>query len=569
MLMRFSYSATTKQFEESLLDLTGWLLDDSRTNIDGKTARCFYSKHDSHSEEKTTVLVSNERIVLDRNGSAEIPLFYFFDGNVVLVSDSVYELQSSVSQPLDLDASYQYLYSQFLPREKTLFKGVSQVLNSQKVTLSLSEKGVQATIDATIEDNFSLPMTEFEGKSEKELTLGLREKITQAHASRLSDSNAIFLSGGLDSQVMAIALSKDLSLGNSLASLHFSVKNARQSELEDAKLTAATLQLPFHAVEVDAEKEIDFSALLKMNAPYIGAVSIQQLLQSADLSENTTVFAGQDTRLHTPSLQPIDEKLLGLYRLPGFGLLASTVARLALTAKYTMNGEYESKRYRQLAFFAGAGSTNKYLANRFFHIAYLPFQKKAEITKLQASITEGLGNIGINNKRELFNTIALQLWRRQFIYDINYMHDTIGANNNKVAMPFYDTELAHYSAQLPFDLAAKMTRGRAGHGANEVSVNKYLLRKAYEGELDDSLVFRDKAVCLTAHMFFNGGLSRELENFINASWLLKNEAAQFLHLSELQDLCRRKHKKWLESDHWLMMTVFNALVIYNHLRAVT
>lgn len=563
MLIRSSCSGNA--FQSNLLNLDNWQQDELITDLGGVKACCFYSKSDSNKQAKTTVLISSNNIVLSRNGSAEVPLFYFLKNHELFLSDSVYELQEYVQQPLDLEASYQYLYSQFLPQEKTLFKGVLQLLNNQKITFSIAE----AEIKSRLEDSFFLPMREFEGKTEQALTQGLREEITKAHASRLSENNAIFLSGGLDSQVMAIALSKDLALGSSLSSLHFSVKNARQSELEDAKLTAKTLKLPFHAVEVDAEKEIDFSSLLTMNAPYIGALSIQQLLQSANLPENTTVFAGQDTRLHTPSLQPIDEKLLGLYRLPVFGQLVNLVANAALKGKYAFKNEYESKLYRQLAFFAGTSSVNTYVANRFFHIAHLPFQNKQQIRQLQTSITNDLGRLDVGDKRALFNTIALQLWRRQFIYDINYMYDTIAANQNKVAMPFYDTHLANYSARLPFELAAKITRGRAGHGANEVSVNKYLLRKAYEGELDDSLVFRDKAVCLTAHMFFNGGLSQELDDFINASWLTDNETARFLHLPDLQKLCKRKRKNWLESDHWLMMTVFNALIIYHHLRVTS
>ncbi|TBR37481.1 hypothetical protein CBF23_014590 [Marinomonas agarivorans] len=565
MLIKLSYHVGVKAFQEQILNLDGWRYDEAiNARINTVDTCCLYSQYDSNTAEKTVILLAKDTVTLRRNGSAEVPLFYFSSDDSLFISDSIYELQHHLKQPLDVESAYQYLYSQFLPQQKTLFQGITQVLNQQQIRFTARE----SEFVMTLTDNFSLPMAEFNDRSEQQLTLELREKITAAHAARLGENNAIFLSGGLDSQVMAIALSKDLGLGQHLTSLHFSVKDARQSELEDAKLTAKTLALPFHAIEVDAEQEIDFATLLRANAPYIGAISIQQLLQSAELEQNTTVFAGQDTRLHTPSLQRIDEKLLSLYRLPSFDKMISHLSSILLSLKNSLDPEFESKRYRQLAFFKTADSIEKYLANRFFHIANLPFQDTARVQHLQAEIANVFDGINTADKRSLFNTIVLQLWRRQFIYDINYMYDTITSNKHKVAMPFYDMSLAHYSAQLPFHLAAKMTKGRAGHGAKEVSVNKYLLRKAYEGELDDSLVFRDKAVCLTAHMFFNGGLSHELEGFMYADWLTTHSVAQALHLPELQKLCKRKHHNWLESDHWLMMTVFNALVIYHHLRAI-
>jgi len=561
MLMTLSFFSDAAP-QEDVIALGNWALSEETTTTQLTKTRCFISTLDTNHTKNTQIKIGQSTLTLQRNDSAEVPLFYFVSGHQIWISDSVYELQEQLKQPMHIDSAYAYLYSQFLPKERTLFQGIYQVLNNQSIDVTYQD----TNLDIKTTDLFSLPMTEFQGMSERQLTNGLREAITEAHAKRLGSSNALFLSGGLDSQVMAITLSKDLALGSNVSALHFSVKNARQTELKEAELTAKTLNLPFHAVEVDSQKDINFERLLKMNAPYLGAVSIHQLLENTHLEEKTTVFAGQDTRLHTPSLQAIDEKILALYKLPGFGTSVNYAAKVGLTMKQAINAKFDSRLYRKLSFFSGTDSSKKYLANRFFHIAHLPFQDKQRINNLRDDIVHDLANLEISNKRELFNTVAKQLWRRQFIYDINYMSDTINDQGYKVAMPFYDEKLAYYSAQLPFNLASKVTRGRAGHGEKETSVNKYLLRKAYDGELDDSLVYRDKAVCLTAHMFFNGGLLSELESFISASWLKDNDVAHALHLVDLQSLCARKHENWLESDHWLMMTVFNALIIFNHLR---
>ena len=561
MLMTLSFFSDVVP-QEDVITLGNWVLSEQAITVGSKKARCFISTLDANHSKKTQIKIENDTLILQRNDSAEVPLFYFVRGHQIWISDSVYELQEQLKQPIHIDSAYAYLYSQFLPKESTLFQGIYQVLNNQSIDITYQHPDL--VINST--DLFSLPMTEFQGMSEKQLTDGLREEIKEAHATRLGSSNALFLSGGLDSQVMAITLSKDLALGSNVSALHFSVKNARQTEVKEAELTAKTLNLPFHTVEIDSKKDINFDQLLKMNAPYLGAVSIHQLLENTHLEEKTTIFAGQDTRLHTPSLEAIDENILALYKLPGFGTSISYAAKAGLTIKQAIHENFDSRLYRKLSFFSDTNSSKKYLANRFFHIAHLPFQDKQRMTNLRDDIVHDFAHLEIKNKRELFNTVAKQLWRRQFIYDINYMSHTTNNQGYKVAMPFYDEKLAHYSAQLPFHLASKVTRGRAGHGEKETSVNKYLLRKAYDGELDDSLVYRDKAVCLTAHMFFNGGLLGELESFISASWLKDNEVAQALHLIDLQTLCARKQGNWLESDHWLMMTVFNALIVFNHLR---
>ena len=527
----------------------------------------FYSGLDCNDmlERKTFIKYSESNLTISRSSSAEIPLFYFLSKEDVLyISDSVYELQERVKQEVDIGVAYEYIYSQFLPKEKTLFTDIYQLLNSQEIKFTIKNNKVFMQVN----DAFSLPMAEIAEGGERELALQLRQEISLAHQRRMGSRNALFLSGGIDSQVMALTLSRDLELGKSLEGLHFHVKGARQNESEHARTTAKKLGLGFTSAEIDPNKKINLNSLIMSNAPYIGSISIVSLLSSASLPRGTTVYTGQDTRLHTPTLKKIDEKFISLLSKPLIGSLQSRLAKIVISAHNFVGCKYDTKLYRNLSFLAQVNSINHYLVNRFFNVTVLPFQSQKKQGELLELISTDLNDLDYSSMRSLFNSLVMVLWRRQYLYDINYMQSCTAEYGMKLAAPFYDGRLADFSAQLPYNLATRLTSGRAGHGDKNVYVNKYLLRSAYKGELDDSLIYRDKAVCLTAQMFFNGGLVQELNEFMNDDWVGKNEFAKALYLNEIQKMCSYKHKNWCEQDHWLMMMVFNALVVYKALRGL-
>ena len=525
----------------------------------------FYSGFDCNEplEKKTLISVSGKEVKISRSCSAEIPLFYFLSAESELyISDSVNELQQRVKQPVDIDTAYEYIYSQFLPKDKTLFSGIYQLLNLEEVKFSIEEGKVSILRN----DKFFLPMVEMLDDSEKNIALQLRQEIGRAHKQRMGTRNALFLSGGIDSQVMAVTLSRDLGLGKSLQGLHFHVKGASQNELLDARNTATNLDIDFTAIEVDPNKKISLDLLLKSNAPYIGSISISTLLGEASLSPDTTVYTGQDTRLHTPTFKGIDENFISFLSKPLIGSLISRFSTKILEGYIFSGGRYDSKIYRNLSFLSQVNNVKHYLANRYFKISKFPFQDNRKQSELLGRISSDLKGLDDSSMRSLFNGLVAALWRRQYLYDINYMQSCTSEYGLKLAAPFYDGSLADFSAQLPYELVTRLTSGRSGHGAKKVSVNKYLLRSAYQGELDDSLIYRDKAVCLTSHMFFNGGLVKDLEGFMNDDWVSKNESSRMLYLHEIQTICSYKHKNWREQDHWLMMVVFNSLIVYKSLR---
>ena len=149
------------------------------------------------------------------------PCYYSFSGSRLVISGSLSQVVSIIGFPvLDAAAAFQFVYFEMPRKPLTLYKGVYSFLN--ECTYTLDEIGQVFHV----EDMFRFPK---EDDSSTDLA-GLRNCIARSHADRIGSSNGIYLSGGIDSQVMAISLKQDIGLDNVIA-YNFSVKGAGQTEV--------------------------------------------------------------------------------------------------------------------------------------------------------------------------------------------------------------------------------------------------------------------------------------------------------------------------------------------------
>lgn len=541
-------------------DFSGWVIRN------GENGQLIYRKiGDSpffiDKEDSTYILLRKNDVVLKRGFSGEQPLFYTVSASKLFVSDCVVRLAERIHASMCLVACYEFVFFEYSGEGRTLFEGVKAVLNGQSLTFRTDLNGGVAV--STV-DSFSLPQLEGLCSDEQKLASLLREHINTAHASRSGSVNGVLLSGGIDSQVMAISLSRDLGLKSTFAAT-FSVRGARQTETEDAKLAAKQLGLEWFHVEVDPAAEIEWSDVLRANSPYIGSLAMSQFLPKivSNGKSGSVLFAGQDTRLHTPALGPRDLLLWkGLYRFERFSALVSRCAQGVGYAARELDESVFLKRV--LGLFAHSPSFSTFLANRYFHVRRFDFNKNDQIfSRVFSDIVRSLKNPDPLNPRAAYNKIVGANWRRQYLFDIGHMEGSCRHASLNCVLPFYDHDLSVFSAKLPFELATKVTVGRAGHSHKEVKVNKYLLRKAYEKDLDPVLIYRDKAVCATNHLFFNGSLRGVLSEFSQDSEHVFSDMGIALHMPDIQRMCKIYDGKWTEDDNWLCNIVFNTLVVWS------
>lgn len=495
-------------------------------------------------------------LTVKRGCSGEQPVYVHRAGETIQVSDRVREI---VVEPpsVDIEACYQFIYFEYPWRERTLHAGIVEVLNGEALTF---KAGVAGTAR---QDGFSLPSEETAGDP-KHLASHLRQHIAHAHACRIGRSNGVLLSGGIDSQVMAVTLLRDLNLQDTFG-VTFSVAGAAEDESNDARRVAQQLQMEWVHVQVDPAREVDWSAITVANNPYIGAIAMRAVLDRLGPESGGVLFAGQDTRLHTPAVGMRDRLLWQLYRLPGAGKAAAQVGQLA--RRTTAKSAPWSFAHRVAELFAHSPTLEDFLAHRYFHMRRVAFNDGDPAMHRGLSQLAGeLRGVSAEAPRALYNRVVAANWRRQYLFDIGHMVDSCLTGGRQAALPFYDYGLASFSARLPFRMAAKTTAGRAGHSSKRVKVNKYLLRMAYERDLDRDLIFRDKAVCKTNYLFFNGALRGLLNEFGHDMTLDEHEWARVLHLPELQRLSKQRDGAWTVADNWLCNIIFNALVAWSMMR---
>lgn len=487
--------------------------------------------------------------------------YYKITSSKIIVSDNVNSvLNATDDNQIDEMAAFNFIYFEMPWKPQSLFKDIYSALNDTVYCFDKQNNSF------TLQDYFKVQSTK------NCQTLTLRDSITAAHEKRLSTDNAIFLSGGIDSQVMAIALRKDLGTKN-LSSYNFSIKGAKNSEHAEAKQTANRLGIDFEHVEVDPKKEIDFEKLfLEQNSPYVGSIPLSNIFSKVNNNRNVTFFGGQDTRLHTPSLTQLDllywqfNSIIGSASKP----ILNTAGKLgAFTLMHARRKERTEKFDRLIRLVSNLSKPQNFLAYRHFHIHQFDFiNEKLATHGALNELKAILSNQSFSTPRDTYNKIVELNWRKQYMFDIEYMVGNCRGFGFDCVMPFYDKELAQFSANIDFDLATKITKGRAGHSNKQVRVNKFALREAYKGELDDSLIYRDKAVCPTTYMFFNGALKASLNDFIYNNPLVGTELGEAIYINELIALAKKKHQSWKPEDNAILVVIFNAIVISQYYKKI-
>jgi asparagine synthase (glutamine-hydrolysing) len=497
---------------------------------------------------------AGSRIVLTNGWSGTRRMYYFVEDGKLTVGSNIYDLlRRKKERKFSIASCYEFLAYEFVSDPNTLFDGIFVVPHGCRVhigpdgDISLKETGAR--------------LSETDESYGPDMYGELRSRIVAAHGKRVTRSNGIYLSGGIDSSVMAITLRKDLGLDD-LTAFTFATKDAVQDESDQAKAAASQLGIRFEKVVVDPDKPIDLEDLIsRANFPYPGMIMLSNLADTVgDCGmAGINLFAGQDTRLHTPGYNMLDRMVLcTLLELP---FCRGAVAK---AARFSSHLPLQEKLKRGMRRLSSAQDLAAYLAGNFFHrhaassISGSSFSARyAE--EFRRSISEKLP--ASLSSRKIFNLIVDQAWDRQYTDDMAYMIGITESYGNHCSMPFYDRELAAFAATLPMQPALKRTKGKAGHGNRSKRVNKYLLRKAFASDLTDDLVYRDKAVCVTGFNYLNGSLGSYVAEYFAAPRLAGGEMDQALGLAPLFRRGLEKNGAWQMTDYEEVVETHNLLFL--------
>lgn len=517
--------------------------------------------YDSFKKDGFWVIVEKEdnQISIQRDLSGICTGYYHINEKEVSIGTNVHSLAIRKAKELDKIAVYQMLYFDFLWDGQTIYKGIEQLRQGGELVLSKKFN--------ILKNTFTLPeiLEEENQLSEAENIKRLRMEIVKAHKNYVNDKNVVFLSGGIDSVAMLIALN-DLTGKENIVNHSFKVKGTEQDETVYAESIANHLENNLLIIERDFSNELNEKLfkqeILKMNNPYPGMWIFGNQLSN---SKNTTYFAGQDTRLHTPSLNALDDIAFTIFKLskkgfkPVFYVLDLLLWPLKLLFSFLLKVTNSKSKYflglrRALFIF----NTKKYIELFYFkadktilEALKLPID---HFDKIKAKYDFSLDEI--SNKRSLYNNIVLKKWPEQYVNDIRYMVDMANVKGAKLAMPFYDIDLAKFSASIPFDLSVKTMVGKAQFSDNSSRINKFVLREALIDKIDKKTYLRSKAVSRTGHLIFTQGLDLILKKIIKEDLESKSSLIREYELNNFVSKFLYNKKEWKMTDDKFLLKVY-------------
>ncbi|MDF1867015.1 MAG: asparagine synthase-related protein [Saprospiraceae bacterium] len=411
------------------------------------------------------------------------------------------------------EAIGQLIYSNYLLNGFTIYKEVEEVKmghflsfdNEFKIIASQKEM-----IKLSAKDN---------DLSEKENFKRLRTETQKAHKGYLCNDNQVFLSGGLDSIAMLVALD-DLETCKNLNSISFKVKDTTQDETVYAQSIAQYLKINNRIIEVDPEESENVQhfeeQILRMNNPYFG----MWIFGNFQGAPNQMFYAGQDTRLHTPALNEVDKiafKLLNQKDAKWVKYIARPIANnirivMEKLGLHKKPGMIAGNLYKMTHLF----ELKTYLKKFYLKLDKEKMGKKGIPTdyydQFEKHFDFDLNKI--KTPRALYNKLVELKWQEQYVYDMRYLQDIARNNNTYIAMPFYNKELAEFSSSIPFNIATKAMIGQSRFGKTLRIVYKYVLRHAFRDKLNDLVFYRAKAVSETLHQLFNGAMGSTVRKLL-------------------------------------------------------
>jgi hypothetical protein len=336
-----------------------------------------------------------------------------------------------------------------------------------------------------------------------------------------------------------------------------------------ATMMARHMDVRHEIVDIDPNDIGDFeTALQAMNAPYYGALSmvptVRAVLQGG--RDAQTIFSGQDTRLHTPYFTKLDEWFVT--QVAGRPAAYGPLQKAASTASVMFAGIFgQQHNLARAARLVAQSPTWMDAVLRRYHKrqtdgVLVPPWKTLGIDPMMRQLIQDAPYGRTKDLRALFNAVVSLGWSGQYVCDMQYLRDTCFFAGARCALPFYDMDLAHFSARLPYNLITRTIPGTASFDADKKTmVNKAFLRQAFSRDLAPEVAGRAKAVANEAAAFCNGGLRPLLKRLAAESRLWSEPALTGIDSEAARALIREKDGRWRRRDQKLAMQVISLLAM--------
>jgi asparagine synthetase B (glutamine-hydrolysing) len=533
---------------ESKVKIYGNICNVDKKTISTLSAISFIRNFELYIKGDFIFLISEpDAVYLGASRSAVIALYFRIINEDIVVSNKIKTvIKSSSINQLSSEAAYQFLTYEYVTDPLTLVKDVYKVPSSKTIRINNDKLCELIDVDLRLSDV----------KESSHSIRDFKACVYDAHEKRLAKSkNSLLLSGGIDSCTSAVVL-RDLIGKERLSCYTFSTKGAEQDEYSDAEKTANHLDLYIERVVVDPNKEVDLESLIEdTNFFYPGSIMLSEIAKIS--GDNTNFFACQDTRLHTPALNPLDKKIF--FATNFSRQLISQAAHL--TPRVFPENSIADKIISRCRM---ANNLPEYLEKLFYHKHELNLPGFTSDERFDTGLRAALERSFLSfdgNARKMYNKVVELAWDRQYSDDIQYLKSTMNMLDSDCQLPWYDRDLAYLSASIPMKEATKYVKGRAGHSQKVMKVNKYVLRQAFEEHLPEEILFRAKAVCVTNHLYLKGVYKPYIEKMKAGAYLFDTLAGKSMSLATLFGYHYQHYLKYGIADYTSVVEMQNLVAL--------
>lgn len=439
-------------------------------------------------------------LINDRNGGSRV--YYSQQGSVLCFSNSHLQQILLLDSPrISSFGAFQLLTSNYVLDPYSLLEhakvGVpGQIVNFTVNGLSSIAYYVPVKLDSDYYD------------SEEECVRALDSALESTFAKLISPhrSPCVLLSGGIDSVCMLRYISR-LAPGR-VRTLTFAVQGS-DDERRPAQIAARHFNSDHHELTINPQNaaRLYVRSIFESDSPnysFFFGLSGRDLLEG--LSGDHDVFTGQDTRLHTPTLDYPRE--LGIYlnrRDSGSRRLlrscAESAAQLLQRWPFYPQGylRYWAKNLHKRVDF------KDYVACSLLSLS--PPVEMADYENYWNALLNELPHFSpVDRLQEVFKKLVAFEYRLQYSDDMHVAVCSMSGNRTELMLPFYDWEMVEASNRVPYHLGRKPILTLRSWSRIPL-VRKRILRKLLSGSVPPEVLYRTKATRSTLSLFFNGDLA--------------------------------------------------------------
>jgi len=472
---------------------------------------------------------TKQELILIRDRAGIKPLYYYFspDKSLFIFASEIKAILAhpQVKKELNFEALRLFLQLSYIPAPHSIFKNIYKLEPGHILTINKTGQ-IEKTRYWNVND-FYAKQSEYKRKPEQEVIKELEDILTKSFKLRMVADVEVghFLSGGLDSSLVAAILTKKLGLKIKTFTIGF--KDKKLNEAEHAKKIAEYLGTDHHEIYCTEKEAMEVLPKLAeiYDEPFGDSSAIPTYLVSKFARQYVKVSlsadAGDETFCGYDRYWIIDSLFRKFQRVPKFilriglfflNLLPSSVLEFFykifgfILPKQVMSKKRIYKLKRKINKLKEVIKNPNDLVS-FYQLLGFGYWKEPELSQL----------INAKEEQTFFKEDsrieqADNLTRMQAIDYKTYLVDDVLVKVDRAGMavglegrdPLIDHKIIEYAAQLPIDL--KYRNG----------VSKYILRKILYKYVPKKLLERPKqGFTVPLEKWLRGDLKYLLDNYLD------------------------------------------------------